>query len=139
MTVKTTLLAGAAAVVLAAAAAPAAFAEHGDRERGPDRFRSLPRVTAQGAAQNRSAARYEAVHNWRDKVADRFGYQYSRWWMARDKNVDCVKVADDHPSWDNYAKRGARQLERPHHYDPAFRCTVSAVPSRGWGFGFLNR
>lgn len=105
------------------------------RHASPHRH-TLPRVYAQGAALSRSEARREAVHNWRDKVAARYGYQFSRWWTARDKDVDCVKVADDDPSWDTYGKREKR-FDRPRHYEPVTRCTVSAIPARGWGhFGW---
>ena len=144
MTISTKLSAGLAGLALSAALAgiPAVSAEpHRDfgRDRGVERHHSLPRVVAQGAAPSWSAARKEAVHNWRDKVAARYGYELSRWWTARDKDVKCVKVADDDPSWDTYG-RGERRLARPRHYDPVTRCTVSAIPARGWGyFGWSGR
>jgi hypothetical protein len=138
MTRSTKLTAGLAGLTVAAALAgiPAASAEPHrdfDRGRGAERHHTLPRVSAQGAAPNRSDARRQAVHNWRDKVAARYGHQFSRWWTARDKDVNCVKVADDDPSWDTYG-RGERRLARPRHYDPVTRCTVSAIPARGWGY-----
>jgi hypothetical protein len=137
MTVSMKTSAGLAALAVAATLAgiPAASAEPHrdyDRGRGIERHRTLPRVTAQGAAPHRSDARKEAVHNWRDKVAARYGYQFSRWWTARDKDVNCVKVADDDPSWDTYGKRERRF--GPRHYEPVTRCTVSAIPARGWGY-----
>jgi hypothetical protein len=144
MTPKTKLFSTAGLVLAAAlAAAPAAFAasdsDYSDRGYGHGRHRVLPRVTAVGAAPNQWQARMQAVHAWRDKVAERFGYQYSRWWTARDKDVSCVKVADDDPSWDTYGRRNGRQFAPPRHYDPVTRCTVSAVPARGWGnFGWYN-
>jgi hypothetical protein len=100
----------------------------------------LPRVSAEGAAPSWWAARMEAVHNWRDKVADRYGYQYSKWWSARDKDVECRKFADDDPVWDRYGKRSLERA-RPRHYEPVTRCVVSAIPSRGWGgyFGYYGR
>lgn len=137
MTTKTRILAATAGLALSAAlagvSATAAFADHSDGERRGGYGRSLPRVSAEGAAPSQYAARSQAVHAWRDKVANRFGYQYSKWWSARDKDVTCKKFADDDPVWDNYGKRSL-QRERPRHYEPVTRCVVSAVPSRGWGY-----
>lgn len=93
-----------------------------DRDRyRPNSGRHLPRVTADGDADGRLPyhfkewqARREAVEEWRSKVAARFGHEYSRWFAARDKNVNCDAVG-----------RGE------------VRCVVSAVPARGgfWRFG----
>jgi hypothetical protein len=142
MSLKTTLLTGAAGLVLSATLAgiPSASAENyrGDG-RDFSRHGTLPRVSAQGAAQSQYAARMQAVHNWRDKVADRYGYAFSYWFTARAKDVDCHKFADDDSSWDNYGKRGNKQFAPSRHYDAVTRCTVSAIPSRGWGFGWNSR
>lgn len=101
------------------------------RDHRPESSHNLPRVTAMGAAPSWYAAREEAVHNWRDKVASRFGFELSRWSSARDKDVNCRKVADDDPSWDNYGKRGMKQEHR-RSYAPVTQCVVSAIPSKGW-------
>lgn len=103
----------------------------GPRHR-PEFNHTLPRVTAMGAGPNWFTARQEAVHAWRDKVASRFGFEFSRWSSARDKDVDCRKVADDDPSWDNYGKRGMKKPEMRRHYEPVTQCVVSAIPSKGW-------
>jgi hypothetical protein len=92
-------------------------------------------VHAEGAAMNQYQARMQAVHRWRDKVAERYGFEYSRWWSAKAKDVTCKRVADDDPSWDDWGKRGAKTFKKP-QYDPVTRCHVSAIPSRGWGFGW---
>lgn len=140
MTFKTTLLTGAAGLVLSAALVgiPTAFADtyRGD---GRDFARPgmLPRVTAEGAALNPNAARMEAVHNWRDKVASRYGHNFSYWFTAKGKDVSCRKVADDDSSWDNYNRRG-KAFAPQRRYEAVTRCTVSAIPSRALGFGWNN-
>ena len=137
MTFKTVFLSGAAALVLSAAAIPSAFADtNRDHGREFGRF-GLPRVTAEGATLNQNAARTEAVRNWRDKVAGRYGYTYSYWFTAKAKDVFCRKVADDDPSWDDYNPRG-KSLTPKRQYLPVTRCTVSAIPSRAWGMGWNN-
>jgi hypothetical protein len=142
MNLKTTLFAGAAGLVLSAALAgtPAAFAgTYPELVKNFGGQRNLPHVHAIGAALNQYAARMEAVHNWRDKVAERYGYELSRWSSARDKNVSCERVSDDDPSWDDYGKRGAKEFQRKLQYNPVTRCHVSAIPARGWGFGWNLR
>jgi len=139
MTFKTAFLTGAAGLVLSAAlvGVPSAFAEsyRGDgRDFG--RHFGLPRVTAEGAALNRNVARTEAVHNWREKVANRYGYTFSYWFTAKGKDVFCHKVADDDPSWDNYNSRSKQFSQR--RYELVTHCTVSAIPSRAWGLGWNN-
>ena len=139
MSLKTTLFAG---TLLSAMipGIPLALADHRDYDGGYGRDRILPRVSAEGAAPSQYAARMQAVHRWREKVADRYGYEFSRWWTARAKNVNCRRVADDDPSWDTYGRRGSVQERRSYHYDPVTRCTVSAIPSRRWGyFGWNSR
>jgi hypothetical protein len=141
MSTTTKILTGAA--TLAVAASLAGSAALADRWNGYGygwgRPNVLPRVAAVGASINPAAARMQAVHNWRDKVANRYGFQYSRWFAARNKDVNCVRVADDDPSWDTY---GSRSLKRPvpRHYDPVTRCTVSANPALGfmgyYGFNY---
>lgn len=141
MTIKTALLTGAAALVLSAAlvGVPSAFAADNFRGDGRDfgRHGMLPRVTAEGAALNQNAARTEAVHNWREKVANRYGYTYSYWFTAKGKDVLCRKVADDDPSWDDRGARG-KAFAPKRRYEPVTRCTVSAIPSRGLGMGWNN-
>lgn len=134
----TSLLAGTVGLVLTAMTGIPSALANSDREDGFGRHRhDMPRVFAEGAAPSHYAARMQAVHRWRDKVAERFGYQYSRWWTARSKDVNCRLVADDDPSWDSYG-RNRMMKDRPgHQYEPVTRCTVSAVPARsteyfGW-------
>ena len=138
MNLTSKILTGAATLAVAASlAGSAAFADRlNNGGNGWGRPNVLPRVAAVGASINPGAARMQAVHNWRDKVANRFGFQYSRWFAARNKDVNCVRVADDDPSWDDY---GSRSLKRqaPRHYSPVTRCTVSANPARGFG-GFYG-
>jgi hypothetical protein len=116
---------------------PSALA-HSDRDDDFGRHRhGMPRVFAEGAAPSYHAARMQAVHRWRDKVADRFGYQYSRWWTARSKDVNCRLIADDDPSWDTFGRNRMTKERHRHHYEPVTRCTVSAIPARtnehfGW-------
>lgn len=139
---KTMFFAGAAGLVMAVALSGTspALAEHRDYADGFAYYRTPSRVFAEGAAPSQYAARIQAVHRWRDKVAQRFGYEYSRWWTARAKEVSCRRVADDDPSWDTYSRRGALPQDRGYQYDPVTRCTVSAVPSRVWDyFGWYTR
>lgn len=139
MTTKTTLLSLTGGLVLAAAmlATPATADpdRRGDHDAPSYRKhhddRDLSRVTAMGAGPNAFVARREAVHAWRDKVANRYGDVFSHWSSARDKDVDCRRVADDDPSWDSYGKR-AMKPEYRRHYEPVSQCVISAVPSKGW-------
>jgi hypothetical protein len=135
MTFKTAFLTAAAGLAMSAAivGVPSAFA---DTNRDFGRI-GLPRVTAEGAALNQNAARTQAVHNWRDKVANRYGYTYSYWFTAKAKDVFCRKVADDDSSWDNMKSRSKTFAPKP-RYEMVTRCTVSAIPSRAWGFGWNN-
>lgn len=145
MTTKTRILAATAGLALTAAlagvSATSAFADRyergghdGDGDRRGGYGYNLPRVSAVGAAPSQAAARLIAVNTWRDKVASRFGHQYSKWWSARNKDVSCQKFADNDPVWDNYGRRG---MKSERHYEKVTRCVVSAIPSRGWGgFGW---
>jgi len=142
MSRKTTLFAGAAGLLMAAAlpGVSPALADYRDYDDGLGRYRPLPRVFAEGAALDHYAARTQAVHRWRAKVADRYGYEFSCWWTARAKDVKCQRVADDDPSWDTYRRRDAVPDHRRYHYDPVARCTVSAIPSRAWeSFSWYTR
>ena len=136
MTFKTNILAGAAALTVAATfAGTSAFADHwnngGGWGGGWGRSNVLPRVAAVGASINPVEARMQAVHSWRNKVASRYGFEYSRWFAARGKDVSCARVADDDSSWDTYGKRSLKKAQP--YYEPVTRCTVSANPARGWG------
>lgn len=137
-----TLVAGLAVSAAVAVATPALADpdRHGDfdgRRHGPELNHALTRVTAMGGGSNWFVARQDAVHAWRDKVASRFGSEFSNWWSARAKDVSCRKIADDDPSWDNYGKRSMRS-ER-HQELMITQCVVSAVPSKGWGSFWTGR
>jgi hypothetical protein len=136
MTFKTTFLTGVAGLVLSAAlvGVPSAFADT-NRGDGRDFGRMLPRVAAEGAALNQNAARTQAVHNWREKVANRYGYTFSYWFTAKGKDVSCRKIADDDSSWDSYKSRG-KAFAPQRRYEAVTRCTVSAIPARAWGMGW---
>lgn len=139
MNTTSKIIAGAATLAVAASlAGSAAFAENWNNKGfGWGRGHVLPRVAAVGASIYPAQARMQAVYSWRDKVANRYGFQYSRWFAARNKAVNCVRVADADPSWDTYGNRSLKR-QAPRHYEPVTRCTVSANPSKGFGgaYGF---
>ncbi len=95
----TALTATAALGALIAVAAPTTSAEAASRhysDRHVVRFHRAKRVHARGKAHiNHSVyiaswkARKRAIRNWRGKVANRYGWRFNKWFMARGKNVNC--------------------------------------------------
>ncbi|HVZ05188.1 hypothetical protein [Hyphomicrobium sp.] len=91
----------------------------------PPRFGDRPLVSATASAPDRSIpydlrahdARRAAIEAWRDKAAERFGPEFSRWRMAAHRHIDC----------------------RPERHGDVV-CTVSGEPVRGYGrFGRFDR
>ena len=112
----TALTATAALGALIAVAAPNTSAEAASRH-----FNKPHRVHAVGKARIRFSpfmatrkARRNAISNWRDKVSNRYGWRFNKWFMAKGKSVNC----------------STRRFR--------VKCHVSARPRPIGGFGFYK-
>lgn len=49
-------------------------------------------ATADSNAHAELQARHNAIESWRRQVSDRYGYDFTHWWRAREKDVACRDV-----------------------------------------------